>query len=355
VFIGPEQPLVDGLVDILQANNILAFGPSKLASQLEGSKDFMKDLAIKNNIPTAAYKTLDGKDESIQYVHKVMGYPCVIKADGLAAGKGVFIINNFRESIAACTAISRGNLGNVSRKIVMEEFLSGTEISYFVISDGKTFLPIGSACDYKRAGDNDTGPNTGGMGAYSPAPLLTKELESEILQTIVKPTLDAMVNAGHPFVGILFAGLMLTKDGPKLLEFNVRLGDPETQVLLPLIKSDFFDLIESATLKNLANFNIEFFDEKKAVCVVMCSNGYPEDYQKGTIIGLPDTKNINDVTILHAGTAIKNGGLIAVGGRVLNIVACEDSFGKARDKSYQTLDLIDWDEGFARMDIAKNL
>lgn len=352
VFIGPEQPLVNGIVDDLQKAGIKVFGASKMAAQLEGSKDFMKRIVSENNVPTAKYKSFSQKESALKFCQEI-GFPCVIKTDGLAAGKGVIIVQNQDEAQQTIDEIFAGKFGAAGNKIIIEEFLEGFEISYFVISDGKNFLPLGSACDHKRVGENDTGANTGGMGTYSPAPLLDKKLEEEVLQKIIKPTLQGMEKIGSPFVGILFAGLMITKNGAKLLEFNIRFGDPETQVILPRIKSDFYQLIEDATNQNLQNAEIKFDENKKTVCVVMCSKGYPENYQKNTEIKNLETaqKNTN-VTILHAGTAIKEGKLVAVGGRVLNIVACTDSFKTSREECYKAIDLIDWENGFVRRDIA---
>ncbi len=359
VFVGPEQPLVDGLVDELENNQILAFGPSKIASQLEGSKIFMKKIADDNSIPTAQYKTFIDAKEAIEFTQKI-GFPCVVKADGLASGKGVVIVENFQEAKKIIEEILNGKFGNAGKKIIVEEFLKGFEASYFVISDGKNFLPLGFAHDHKKVAENEVGLNTGGMGTYAPSPFISKELEQKIIQTIIKPTLDGMNKINAPFKGILFAGLMINNDEAKLLEFNVRFGDPETQVLLPRIKSDFITLIESAIDGDLANYKINFNEEKKVVCVVICSKGYPEDYIKNSEIknlNIVESKinndaRFNNVKILHAGTSIKDQKIIATGGRVLNIVAQANSFDEARNIAYQVVDLIDWPEGFVRKDIA---
>ncbi len=353
VFIGPEQPLVEGLVDDLQKVKIRAFGPSKKAAQLEGSKIFMKKIAIDNAVPTAAYEVFFEKEKAVKFAEK-LGFPCVIKADGLAAGKGVIIAQDLSEATEAISEILSGKFGDAGKEIIIEEFLDGFEASYFVICDGKNFIPLGFAHDHKKVGENETGPNTGGMGTFAPSPFIDKKMEETIIETIIKPTLQGLENEGCPFVGILFAGLMIGKNGAKLLEFNARFGDPETQVILPRIKSDFVDLIEAAIDGNLDKIKVEFDEEKKLVCVVMCANGYPEAYQKGTKIkNLEAAKKISNVKILHAGTIKKDGKILANGGRVLNIIADAYSFKTAREKAYEAVDLIDWKEGFARRDIAK--
>lgn len=354
VFIGPEQPLVDGLADDLEKNKIRAFGPSKKAAQLEGSKIFMKKIAVDNHVPTALYETFTDEKNAIEFAKK-LGFPCVIKTDGLAAGKGVIIPQNFEEAQSAIKEIFGGKFGEAGKQIILEEFLDGFEASYFVITDGKNFLPLGFAHDHKRVGENDSGPNTGGMGTYAPSPFIDNKMEAEIIEKIIKPTIRGLDRAGAPFKGILFAGLMIGKKGIKLLEFNARFGDPETQVILPRIKSDFVALIEAAIDGNIDKFHIKFDEEKKLVCVVMCANGYPENYEKGTEIkGLEEAKKIPGVKILHAGTIKKDGKILANGGRVLNIIAEADSFKSARSKAYEAVDLIDWKEGFVRRDIAKN-
>jgi phosphoribosylamine--glycine ligase len=352
VFVGPEQPLVAGLVDDLQKAEIRAFGPSKKAAQLEGSKIFMKKIAVKNAVPTAAYEVFFEKESAIKFAEK-LGFPCVIKADGLAAGKGVIIAENLAEASDAIEEILSGKFGEAGNKIIIEEFLDGFEASYFVICDGKNFVPLGFAHDHKKVGENDTGPNTGGMGTYAPSPFVSKKMEEEIIESTIKPTLRGLENEGCPFVGILFAGLMIGKNGSKLLEFNARFGDPETQVILPRIKSDFIDLIEAAIDGNLDKIKVEFDEQKKLVCVVMCAGSYPEAYQKGTEIKNLDTaKKIPDVKILHAGTAFSGEKIVANGGRVLNIIAEASDFKTARNKAYKAVDLIDWKEGFVRRDIA---
>ncbi len=349
VFVGPEQPLVNGLVDDLQKAEIRVFGPSKKASQLEGSKIFMKKILSDNAVPTAAYETFIDKKLALEFANK-LGYPCVIKTDGLAAGKGVIIPQNHTEAEETINEVFDGKFGDAGKKIIIEEFLDGFEASYFVICDGKNFVPLGFAHDHKRVGDNDTGPNTGGMGTYAPSPFIDKNLEAEVIKKVIEPTLRGLANAGAPFVGVLFAGLMIGSKGVKTLEFNIRFGDPETQVILPRIKSDFVDLVEAAIDSKLDQIKVEFDENKKLVCVVMCAKGYPENYEKGTEIkGL---EKISEAKILHAGTVKKDGKLLANGGRVLNIVAEAESFESARNKAYAAIAKIDWREGFCRKDIA---
>ncbi len=352
VFIGPEQPLVAGLVDDLQKVGIRVFGPSKKAAQLEGSKIFMKQIAIDNAIPTATYQTFTDAAEAIKFAEN-LGFPCVIKADGLAAGKGVIIAQNLDEAREAVTEILSGKFGEAGKNIIVEEFLDGFEVSYFALCDGKNFVALGFAHDHKKVGENETGANTGGMGTFAPSPFINKEMEEIIIESTIKPTLRGLENIGAPFVGILFAGLMIGKNGPKLLEFNARFGDPETQVILPRIKTDFIDLIEAAIDGNLDKIKVEFDENKKLVCVVMCANGYPEAYQKGTEIkNLAEAAKISNVRILHAGTIKKDGKILANGGRVLNIIAEADSFKAARSNAYEAITKIDWREGFVRKDIA---
>jgi phosphoribosylamine--glycine ligase len=364
VFIGPEQPLVDGLVDDLTLANIKVFGPSKGASQLEGSKIFMKNLVEKNSIPTADFKIFTDLPLALAHISKAKQYPLVIKTDGLAAGKGVVIAKNQDEAITAIGEFFNGKFGEAGKKIIIEEFLDGFEVSYFVICDGKNFLPLGFAHDHKKIGENDTGLNTGGMGAFSPSPFINKNIEEKVIRKIILPTIRAMEKSGNSFSGILFAGLMIAKDEPKLLEYNIRFGDPETQVMLPTIKSDFFELIDSAVNKTLNNFKLELHEGLKAVCLVVSALGYPLEYQNGTVITLP--KNLNndfcgktklqnaDSYILHAGTVKdKNGVLLSNGGRVLNIVATATNFKDAIKCVYEVAENINWPNGYFRKDIAK--
>jgi phosphoribosylamine--glycine ligase len=366
VFVGPEQPLVEGLIDSLTQNNIRCFGPSKLASQLEASKIFMKKIADDNHVPTAKYQTFDNFDEALKFI-KTINFPCVIKADGLASGKGVVIVDNIKSATQNITEFFAGKFGIAGKKIIIEEFLTGFEASYFVICDDNHFIPLGFAHDHKKVGEGETGLNTGGMGTFAPSPFISSELEDKIIKTIIEPTLNGMKKNGSPFRGILFAGLMIDNDNPKLLEFNVRFGDPETQVILPLIQSDFVDLIESAIDNNLKNYPIKFYHDKKFVCVVLCSKGYPENYLKNTHIknlesienAIENQLEINgeifeNCHILHAGTTEFNNKILASGGRVLNVIAFADNFQTARTKIYKLIDNIDWQEGFCRRDIASS-
>lgn len=353
VFIGPEQPLVAGLSDDLQKAKIRVFGPSKIASQLEGSKIFMKEIASDNGVPTAQYKAFSEEKPALEFAKK-LGFPCVIKADGLAAGKGVVIAQDYEEAKKNIAEILSGKFGKAGKEIIIEEFLNGFEASYFVLCDGKNFIPLGFAHDHKKVGENESGANTGGMGTYSPSPFIDKKMEEKIIEKIIKPSLRGLENKGAAFSGILFAGLMIAGDEPKLLEFNVRFGDPETQVILPRIKSDFVNLIEAAIDQQLDKFKIEFDEKQKLVCVVMCAQGYPEAYEKGSEIkNLDAAKNVESVKILHAGTIKKDGKILSNGGRVLNIVANAESFKAARHKAYEAIELIDWPSGFVRKDIAE--
>ncbi len=353
VFIGPEQPLVEGLADDLEKNKIRAFGPSKKAAQLEGSKIFMKKIAVDNDVPTAIYETFFNQKTALEFAKK-LGFPCVIKTDGLAAGKGVIIPENLEECEQALDEIFGGKFGEAGNKIIIEEFLDGFEASYFVICDGKNFIPLGFAHDHKRVGDNDAGANTGGMGTYAPSPFVDKKMEDEIIEKIIKPTIHGLEAVGAPFKGILFAGLMIGSKGIRLLEFNARFGDPETQVILPRITSDFIELIEAAIDGNLDKIKVEFDENKKLVCVVLCAKGYPENYAKGSEIkGLEEVAKVKNATVLHAGTIKKDGKILANGGRVLNIIAEGNSFKSARSKAYEAIAKIDWVDGFCRSDIAK--
>lgn len=352
VFVGPEQPLVEGIVDDLEKYGIRVFGPSAAASRLEGSKSFMKNLAHKASIPTAQYQIFTEAKAAEEFAIK-LGFPCVIKTDGLAAGKGVIIAQNHEEAKSTIKEIFAGKFGKAGNEIIIEEFLTGFEVSYFVICDSKNFAPLGFAHDYKKAGEGDTGLNTGGMGTYAPSQKISNALEEQIIKEIIEPTLQAMKDQDSDFKGILFAGLMITEGGPKLLEFNIRFGDPETQVLLPRIKSNFIELIEAAIDEKLEYFNIEFDQNKKSVCVVICANGYPEEYKKGIEINnLEIINEFSGAQILHAGTIFEDGKLVSNGGRVLNVVAHSDSFESARSKAYEVAEKINWQGGFYRKDIA---
>jgi phosphoribosylamine---glycine ligase len=347
VVVGPEAPLVAGLVDDLTKAGIKAFGPTQYAAQLEGSKGFTKDICRANNIPTAAYERFTALDKALAYVRE-RGAPIVIKADGLAAGKGVTVAMTLAEAEAALRDIWDGRFGEAS--CVVEDFLEGEEASFFVLSDGVNVLPLTTAQDHKRLGDGDTGPNTGGMGAYSPAPCMTPALTAEALDKIVKPTVKALAAAGHPYKGVLYAGLMLTKSGPQLIEYNARFGDPETQVLMPRLKSDLLTLLLASADGTLDKMSVRWKDET-ALTVCLCSAGYPGTVQKGVPIVGVDGGFGPDVEVFHAGTALKDGGLVANGGRVLNITALGKTVMEAQTRAYAAVDKISFPGGFCRRDI----
>jgi phosphoribosylamine--glycine ligase len=348
VVIGPEAPLVAGLADSLAAAGIKCFGPSKFASQLEGSKGFTKDLCARYGIPTAGYGRFTEKSAALAYV-EAQGAPIVIKADGLASGKGVTVAMDVATAQAAVEDIFSGRFGEA--ECVIEEFLEGEEASFFVLTDGRHVLPLATAQDHKRVGDGDTGPNTGGMGAYSPAPCMTPALCDTALEHIVKPTIQAMADMGHPYVGVLYAGLMLTRDGPKLIEYNCRFGDPEAQVLMMRLKDDLVTLMLACCDGTLDNLGTRWFDDV-ALCVVMCARGYPGEPERGSEIrGLEGAAVMEGVEIFHAGTISNNGRIIANGGRVLSVTARGATITEAQARAYAAVDRIDWPEGFCRRDI----
>lgn len=351
VVVGPEAPLVAGLADDLRANGIAVFGPSREAARLEASKAFTKGICAERAIPTAAYAAFSDEGEAQTYVRQA-GVPLVVKADGLAAGKGVIIcdtVDQADEAIASCLS---GAFGDAGASLVIEEKLEGEELSFFAICDGRHALPLASAQDYKRAYDGDEGPNTGGMGAVSPAPLMTPALRDRIMDDIVLPTLEAMAARGTPFQGVLYAGLMITKDGPKLIEYNVRFGDPECQVLMLRLKSDLLPLLSAAANGQLSGQTVEWRDDA-AIVAVMATRGYPGPTEKGSVItGLERASSIPGVTVFHAGTATgENGEPIASGGRVLNICATGRDVTEARALVYRAVSEIGWPEGFCRTDI----
>jgi phosphoribosylamine--glycine ligase len=349
VVIGPEQPLVDGLVDTLEAAGVRAFGPSRAAAQLEGSKSFTKAICAEAGIPTAAAETFTDTDKARAYVRKA-GAPIVVKADGLAAGKGVTVAATVHEALAAVDACFSGAHGDAGASVVIEECLAGEEASFFALSDGTNVLPLIAAQDHKRVGDGDTGPNTGGMGAYSPVPTVSAEMTERILDEIIRPTVEAMAARGTRYRGVLFAGLMLTADGPKLIEYNVRFGDPECQVLLTLLESDLLEAI-LATVKSQLKVKLDFKNDA-ALAVVMASRGYPGAYATGSEIrGIDHANSVPGVKVFHAGTAIKENRLVANGGRVLNVTARGATIAEAQQRAYQAVDMIDWPEGFCRRDI----
>jgi phosphoribosylamine--glycine ligase len=349
VIVGPEQPLVDGIVDYLNKKKVRVFGPDKYASQLEGSKAFMKNLCRKHNIPTANFGIFDNFDDASEFIKK-NGTPIVVKADGLAAGKGVSICTSVEEALKNTKEILDGKFKS-SKRVVLEEFIEGEEISYFAIVDKNSYHFFGSAQDHKRVGENDTGPNTGGMGAYSPSALLTKELENKIKQKIIQPTLKAMKDLGHPYRGFLYAGLMINKDEPYLIEYNIRMGDPECQVIMMRLKTDLLEIIDSIINNKLNNIKIKW-SKKNSITIVLCAKGYPLNYLKNSEIkNLSKIKLDDSNQIFHAGTYSKNNKIYSNGGRVLNITSCSESLVKARNNSLSNINKINWKDGFFRKDI----
>jgi phosphoribosylamine--glycine ligase len=350
VVVGPEPPLVAGIVDDLEAAGIKAFGPSCAAAQLEGSKAFTKDLCRAHCIPTAAYERFTAAGPAKDYVRRT-GAPIVIKADGLAAGKGVVVAATLAEAEATIDAMFGGALGAAGTTVVIEEFLAGEEASFFVLSDGDNVVPLATAQDHKRAFDGDQGPNTGGMGAYSPAPVMTADLEQRALDEIVLPTICALKAMGTPYKGVLYAGLMITATGPKLIEYNVRFGDPECQVLMLRLMSDLLPALLAARDGMLNNFALRWYPEA-ALTVVMATKGYPGSYAKGSeIAGLADAAQLEGVEIFHAGTARDDGRILANGGRVLSVSALGATVTEAQARAYAAVDRIAWPEGFCRRDI----
>jgi phosphoribosylamine--glycine ligase len=350
VVIGPEIPLVAGIVDDLAAARIKVFGPSKAAAQLEGSKGFTKDLCREFSIPTGAY----GRFADVRAVKAYLAtqkLPIVIKADGLAAGKGVVIAETAAAAEAAVEACFAGAFGAAGAEVVIEEFLEGEEASFFALCDGQHVLPLATAQDHKRVGDGDTGPNTGGMGAYSPAPVMTPEMTRRVMDDIIRPTVRGMSARGTPFKGVLYLGVMITRDGPKLYEYNVRFGDPEAQVLVMRLKSDLLSALIATTDGMLASFDLRWHDDA-ALTVVMASKGYPGDYAKGTEIrGLEAARKVPGVEVFHAGTRREGNRLLATGGRVLCVTARGKTVGEAQQRAYEAVRVIDWPGGFYRTDI----
>jgi phosphoribosylamine--glycine ligase len=350
VVIGPEAPLVGGLGDALDAAGIAYFGPNAAAARLEGSKGFTKDLCAQFNIPTAAYGRFCDADAALAYLEG-KPLPIVIKADGLAAGKGVVIATTAQEAHAAVEACFAGAFGAAGAQVVIEEFLQGEEASFFALCDGTHALALASAQDHKRVGNGDTGPNTGGMGAYSPAPVMTADMTRRTMNEIILPTVAAMRARGTPFRGVLFAGLMITKDGPKLIEYNVRFGDPETQVLMMRLRSDILAALQATSDGTLDSLDLKWSDDT-ALTVVMAANGYPGTPEKGTLIkGLKAAARIDGVEIFHAGTRLEGDHILADGGRVLNVTARGTSVADAQAHAYAAIAKIDWPGGFCRTDI----
>ena len=335
VIVGPEKPLVDGIVDFLEKKKIKVFGPNKFCSQLEGSKTFTKKICNKYNIPTARFKILKKKNE-LSKILDVFSLPIVVKADGLAAGKGVYICNHKKDLKIAINEIFDGKFG-LAKKVLVEEYLDGEEMSFFIISDGKTFKVFGTAQDHKKVGEGDKGKNTGGMGSYSPSRLENKILERKIINKIIKPTLKALKDKSNKFKGFLYAGLMIVKNEPYLIEYNVRMGDPECQTILPRLKTDFFEIINSCINNELEKINITW-SSKKSLCVVLCAKGYPGNYK--SLIQIKNLKKLftkNNEFIFHAGTKMKNADTISNGGRVLNFTALSKKFKISRDKAIKLI------------------
>ncbi len=349
LVVGPEQPLVDGIVEYFNNTKIKVFGPNKISSQLEGSKTFTKKLCKKYNIPTSSFEIFNDEKSALNYISDKK-YPLVVKADGLAAGKGVYICKNENETSTAIKEIFGGRFGK-AKCVLIEEFLLGEEMSYFIISDGLDYKFFQTAQDHKRVGENDTGKNTGGMGAYSPSRLYTSELDKKINEKIIQPTLKGIKELGSYYTGFLYIGLMIVDTEPYLIEFNVRMGDPECQTILPLLETDLGEIILACCEKKLSNLEIKW-KNKKSICIVLCSNGYPDKYEKN--VNIDELKNIilkNEEYIFHAGTKIEGNKYLATGGRVLNIVAVTEEFSISKNKTIKILETLNWKKGFYRKDI----
>jgi len=350
VVVGPEAPLCAGLVDDLEAAGIKTFGPRRAAARLEGSKGFTKDLCRATGIPTAAYERFRAAEPAKAYA-RARGAPIVIKADGLAAGKGVVVADSLAEADSAIDMILGGGLGEAGAELIVEEFLAGEEASFFALCDGDTAIPLASAQDHKRAFDGDKGPNTGGMGAYSPAAIVDAAMSEQVMNAIVRPTLRAMKAMGAPYKGVLYAGLMITAAGPKLIEYNVRFGDPECQVLMPRLKSDLLPALIAARDGMLKSFDLRW-DPRAALTVVMAAKGYPGAYARGSLIeGLNEAAAVEGVEIFHAGTKTDGARILADGGRVLDVTALGATVGEARSRAYEAISRIRWSDGFFRHDI----
>jgi phosphoribosylamine--glycine ligase len=347
VVVGPEAPLVDGLADSLDIAEIPVFGPTRLAAQLEGSKGFTKEVCTYAVVPTAGYEHYDSKAAALEGLSDFSA-PYVIKANGLAAGKGVIIAETEAEARAAIADMFGGSLGDAGTSVLIEDFMTGEEVSFFALTDGTSVVPFGSAQDHKRVGEGDTGPNTGGMGAYSPALVLTPELEARVMAEIIHPTVSFMAQKGMPYSGVLFAGLMLTETGPKLIEYNCRFGDPECQVLMTRFTGDLAALMLAVAEGKLKDAAPPVFSDETALTVVMAARGYPGTPKKGGAIALPI---VSDARIFHAGTALDNDKLVAAGGRVLSVTATGATASEAQVKAYHAVDAIDFPTGFCRRDI----
>ena len=352
--VGMDDPLVGGIVDVFREKGLRIFGPAKNAAVLEGSKAFSKDLMKKYGIPTAAYETFDDPEKALAYLETKARFPAVLKADGLALGKGVLICSSLEEAQEGVSLImEEKKFGEAGNCMVIEEFLTGREVSVLSFVDGRTIRPMTSAQDHKRAGDGDTGPNTGGMGTFSPSPFYTAETASFCMEKIFQPTVDAMASEGRPFTGIIFFGLMLTPDGPKVLEYNARFGDPEAQVVLPRMRGDILDVFDACIDGTLDQVSLSF-DDNAAVCVVMASAGYPGSYPKGyEIHGLENFDGCTDKFVFHAGTAFRDGKTVTNGGRVLGVTALGDDLKSARRNAYEAVKLVSFEDGWCRSDIGK--
>ena len=349
LVVGPEEPLVNGIVDYFEKENIKIFGPNKISAQLEGSKIFTKKICQKYGIPTADFGIFKNSNDAEKFLKKT-NYPIVVKADGLASGKGVYICKDLSEAMVSIKEIFDGKFGK-AEEVLIEEFLKGEEMSYFIISDGKTFQFFQTAQDHKRVEEGDKGKNTGGMGAYSPSRLINKELEEKIINKIIKPTLAGLKDFKSNYKGFLYAGLMIINNEPYLIEYNVRMGDPECQTILPKLKTDLFEILVSCCEENLANVEIEWSNEK-SLCIVLCSKGYPESYKKEVLInGLEKINKSNGDFIYHAGTKRIKNKVYSNGGRVLNFVSLSNNFEESRNKSMSLIKNLNWENGFFRKDI----
>jgi len=351
--VGPEDPLTRGIVDLFESKGLLIFGATKKAAEIEGSKAFAKEMMKKYHIPTAFYEIFDSRDEAVTYIRK-QGAPIVVKADGLAAGKGVIVCKTVEEAIHSVDQIMVEKIfGNAGNRVVVEEYLVGEEASYIAFTDGKTILPMASSQDHKPVLDGDQGPNTGGMGAYSPAPVVTDEVHEKIIEKILRPVIYGMGEEGRPYKGVLYAGLMIHKGHPKVLEFNARFGDPETQPVLMRMKGDIVPILEACMKGNLSQHKIEW-DNRASVCVVMTSKGYPGDYEKGKIIeGLKEVSRMEGVFVFHAGTTFKDGKIMTNGGRVLGVTGLGEDIPRAIERAYQAVKKISWDGVHYRTDIGQ--
>jgi len=351
--VGPEDPLTRGIVDLFESKGLLIFGANKKAAEIEGSKAFAKEMMKKYRIPTAFYEIFDNRDEAVRYIRN-QGAPIVVKADGLAAGKGVIVCKTVEEAIHSVDQIMVEKMfGNAGNRVVVEEYLVGEEASYLAFTDGKTILPLASSQDHKAILDGDQGPNTGGMGAYSPAPVVTDEVHEKIIEKILRPIIYGMGEEGRPYQGVLYAGLMIHEGHPKVLEFNARFGDPETQPALMRMKGDIVPILEACMQGTLSRHRIEW-DKRASVCVVLASQGYPGDYEKGKIIeGLKEVSQMEKVFVFHAGTILKDGQVLTNGGRVLGVTGLGEDISRAIERTYQAVKKISWEGVYYRTDIGQ--